>query len=264
MPMIPEATVSMLACARVGAVHSVVFAGFSSEALRDRIVDAKSRVVITADCGKRGGRTVHTKKIVDEAIKGVECVEHVVVFKRTGDSISMDLGRDVWWHEVMKEQRPYCAPEVMNSEDPLFILYTSGSYVLFVSPNRTMCMPFGMVLDAQGDFSYRPLTNNIFSIKCRTGKPKGLLHTTAGYLLQTALSFKYIFDFHPDDVFGCMADVGWITGHSYIVYGPLMNGATTVIFESVPTYPDAGRYWDLVQRHKVRYLVVVLKAEVKR
>ncbi|KAJ1551264.1 acetyl-CoA synthetase [Nowakowskiella sp. JEL0078] len=212
MPMVPEAAIAMLACTRIGAVHSVVFAGFSSDALRDRILDAECKVLVTADQGKRGGKSVHLKKIADEAVSQCASIQKVIVYQRTGDpSVSMTSPRDVWWHEEVANQRTYCPPERMDSEDPLFMLYTSGS----------------------------------------TGKPKGVVHTTGGYLLGAAATVKYVFDVHQGDVFGCMADVGWITGHTYILYGPLLNGVTTVIFESIPTYPDASRYWQLVDKHKV-------------
>jgi len=176
--MVPEAIIAFLACARLGILHSVVFAGFSAEALRDRIQDAASKLVITADEGRRGGKTIHIKKIVDEALKECPTVEHVLVYKKTGSDVPFKSPRDLWWHEEIEKQRPYCPPEIVNSEDALFLLYTSGS----------------------------------------TGKPKGILHTTAGYLLGAAITFKYVFDYHEGDVFGCMADIGWITGHSYIVY----------------------------------------------
>ncbi|UZJ56150.1 hypothetical protein CBS101457_005470 [Exobasidium rhododendri] len=212
LPMIPEAAIALLACARIGAVHSVVFAGFSADSLRDRTVDCEARVVITSDEGKRGGRTIATKSIVDAALKECPKVEHCIVVKRTGnEEVEWTKGRDEWYEEVCEKERPYCPPTPVNSEDPLFILYTSGS----------------------------------------TGKPKGVVHTTAGYLLGTALTVKHIFDLHENDKFACMADVGWITGHSYIVYGPLMNGTTTLIFESTPVYPTASRYWQVVQQHKI-------------
>ncbi|CAG8471446.1 15888_t:CDS:2 [Acaulospora morrowiae] len=211
MPMVPEAVIAFLACARLGAVHSVVFAGFSSEALRDRIKDADSKIVITADEGCRGGKIIHTKKIVDDALKECPNVKRVFVFRRTGSDVPFNPSRDLWWHEEIEKQRPYCPPEIVNAEDPLFILYTSGS----------------------------------------TGKPKGVLHTVAGYLLGAAVTFKYVFDYHEGDVHGCMADIGWITGHTYIIYGPLINGATTVLFESTPIYPSPSRYWETVSKHKI-------------
>jgi acetyl-CoA synthetase len=196
----------MLACARIGAVHSVVFGGFSSEALRDRIVDARCRMVITANEGMRGGRRIPLKSIVDRAIDGMSMVETVLVARRTEHDVPMQAGRDHWLDEECGKQRSTCTVEWMGAEDPLFILYTSGS----------------------------------------TGKPKGLLHTTGGYLVFAAMTHRLVFDVHPGDIFCCAADVGWITGHSYIVYGPLANGATTVMFESVPVYPDPGRYWRMV------------------
>jgi len=213
MPMVPEAAYAMLACTRIGAVHSVVFAGFSAEALHARIVDASCKVVMTADHGLRGGKVVPLKKTVDDALNHADCpsVTHVLVHKRTGNPVPMVFGRDMWLDEEMEKQRPVCPPVPCESEDPLFLLYTSGS----------------------------------------TGKPKGVMHTTAGYLLWSALTHFYTFDYHEGDVYACVADIGWITGHSYIVYGPLCNGGTTLMFESLPTYPDAGRYWDMVQRHKI-------------
>ncbi|RGB26371.1 acetyl-coenzyme A synthetase [Rhizophagus diaphanus] len=214
MPMVPEAAVAFLACARLGLVHSVVFAGFSSEALRSRIIDASSKLVITADEGRRGGKTIHTKKIVDVALEGCSTVEHVLVFRRTGSEVPFSAPRDLWWHEELEKHRPYCPPEIVNAEDPLFLLYTSGS----------------------------------------TGKPKGVVHATAGYLLGAAITFKYTFDYQENDVYGCMADIGWITGHTYIIYGPLLNGATTVLFESTPVYPTASRYWEVVAQHKITQL----------
>ena len=206
LPMIPELAYAMLACARIGAVHSVVFAGFSAEALRDRILDAGCRVLLTADEGLRGGKRIPLKETADQAIEGLGTVETVLVARRTGAPVPMKPGRDLWLADEMARQRSTCPVEWMSAEAPLFILYTSGS----------------------------------------TGKPKGVLHTTGGYLLYAALTHKVVFDLHEDDVYMCAADVGWITGHSYIVYGPLANGATTVMFESIPTYPDAGRYWQVV------------------
>ncbi|KAG2221613.1 hypothetical protein INT45_005187 [Circinella minor] len=213
MPMIPEAIVAILACTRIGAPHSVVFAGFSAESLRDRVVDCSARVVITSDEGRRGGKNIATKRIVDDALGKGEAnqVESVIVFKRTGSPVPWVEDRDVWWHDEMDKARSVCAPEPMNAEDPLFLLYTSGS----------------------------------------TGSPKGILHTTGGYLLGAAATVKYIFDYQPNDVYACMADIGWVTGHSYIVYGPLTLGATTVLFESTPTYPNPSRFWDLIQKHKI-------------
>jgi acetyl-CoA synthetase len=211
LPMIPEAAVAMLACARIGAVHTVVFAGFSADALRDRIQDAEAVAVITADQGLRGGRTIPLKRTVDEAVMAAPSVQHVFVTRRTNAGVPMFPPRDVELDEAMEKQRPYCPAESMDAEDPLFLLYTSGS----------------------------------------TGKPKGIAHTTAGYLLYTSLTHEYVFDYREDDIYACVADVGWITGHSYVVYGPLANGATTVMFESTPVFPDPGRYWDMVQRHGI-------------
>ncbi|WGK70209.1 acetate--CoA ligase [Candidatus Haliotispira prima] len=210
MPMIPEAAVAMLACARIGAIHSVVFAGFSSEALQERIVDSDCRCVVTANEGSRGKKSIPLKRTVDKAVSACPNVHTVFVVQHT--DIPYDLKpQDVDWHDALDAERPYCPCEAMNSEDLLFLLYTSGS----------------------------------------TGKPKGLAHSTAGYLLHVALTQKYVFDCHDGDVHACMADIGWITGHSYVVYGPLLNGTTTLMFESVPGYPDAGRYWDMVERHKI-------------
>ena len=211
LPMIPEAAFAMLACARIGAVHTVVFAGFSADALRDRIQDADAVAVITADQGVRGGKVIPLKRTVDEAVMGAPSVRTVFVTKRTGAKVPFFQPRDVDLDEAMAAQRPYCPPEVMDAEDTLFLLYTSGS----------------------------------------TGKPKGIAHTTAGYLLYTAMTHRFVFDYRDGDIFACVADVGWITGHSYVVYGPLANGATTVMFESTPVYPDPGRYWDMVERHKI-------------
>ena len=206
LSMIPELAYTMLACARIGAVHSVVFGGFSSEALRDRIVDARCRMVVTANEGLRGGKRIPLKKIVDRAVEGMSFVQTVLVARRTETEVEMRAGRDFWLDEECMKQRSTCTNAWMGAEDALFILYTSGS----------------------------------------TGKPKGLLHTTGGYLTYAAMTHRLVFDYHPGDVFFCAADIGWITGHSYIVYGPLANGATTVIFESTPTYPDPGRYWRIV------------------
>merc|ERR1719219_28979 len=211
MPMIPEAAYAMLACARLGAPHSVIFAGFSKIAIRDRVLDGKCRFVITADEGLRAKKVVPLKKTVDAGLEECPDVQTVFVWKRTGAEVNMKEGRDVWLADAMAAERPYCPCEVMDSEDILFLLYTSGS----------------------------------------TGKPKGVVHTTGGYLAYTMATHRYVFDIQPGDVYACVADVGWITGHSYIVYGPLANGATTFMFESVPTYPDAGRYWDMVERHKI-------------
>jgi acetyl-CoA synthetase len=211
MPMIPEAAYAMLACARIGAVHSVVFGGFSPDSLIGRIQDCRSTYIITADEGLRGGRKVPLKANTDEALKSCPEVKTVLVVRRTGGSIGWVEGRDVWYHDAMAKASKDCPPAEMNAEDPLFILYTSGS----------------------------------------TGKPKGVLHTTGGYLVYTAMTHQYVFDYHDGDIYWCTADVGWVTGHSYIVYGPLANGATTVMFEGVPNYPDASRFWQVIDKHKV-------------
>jgi acetyl-CoA synthetase len=211
MPMIPEAAVAMLACARIGAVHSVVFGGFSPEALHGRIEDCQSRLVVTADGGMRGGRMVPLKANVDAALERSPGVEAVLVVRHLGSEISWSQGRDHWYHELGETVADECPCERMNAEDPLFILYTSGS----------------------------------------TGKPKGVLHTTGGYAVWTAATFHYVFDYRPGEIFWCTADVGWVTGHSYVVYGPLMNGATSLMFEGVPNHPDCSRFWDVVERHKV-------------
>jgi len=211
LPMIPEAAVAMLACARIGAVHSVVFGGFSPEALKDRILDSDCKVVITADEGLRGGRTVGLKANADEALSHCPDVHTVFVVKHTGGSVPWKAGRDVWYHEACAAVSAESEPAEMKAEDPLFILYTSGS----------------------------------------TGKPKGVLHTSGGYLVYAAMTHKYVFDYRDGDIYWCTADVGWVTGHSYILYGPLANGATTLMFEGVPTYPDAGRFWQIIDKHKV-------------
>ncbi len=215
MPMIPEAAYAMLACARIGAIHSIVFGGFSPDALAGRIIDCQSTFVITADEGLRGGKTIPLKHNTDLAIdiasrSGVE-VENVLVVRRTGGKVEWFDTRDIWYHEATKAAKPDCPPAKMKAEDPLFILYTSGS----------------------------------------TGKPKGVLHTTGGYLVYASMTHQYVFDYQDGDIYWCTADVGWVTGHSYIVYGPLANGATTLMFEGVPNYPDAGRFWDVVDKHKV-------------
>ncbi|SDK32106.1 acetate--CoA ligase [Pseudomonas indica] len=211
MPMIPEAAYAMLACTRIGAIHSVVFGGFSPDALRDRILDADCRTVITADEGVRGGKYIPLKQNVDKALQSCPDVSTVVVVERTQGKIDWVEGRDLWYHEALHGASTECPPEPMDAEDPLFILYTSGS----------------------------------------TGKPKGVLHTTGGYLLSAAMTHKYVFDYHDGDVYWCTADVGWVTGHSYIVYGPLANGATTLIFEGVPNYPDTSRFWQVIDKHQV-------------
>jgi len=211
MPMIPEAAYAMLACARIGAIHSVVFGGFSPGSLADRIIDCDSRVVITADEGRRGGRKVPLKKNVDEALARCPDVNTVLVFRNTGGTVAWNEKSDVWWHDLVPQQAADCPCEEMNAEDPLFILYTSGS----------------------------------------TGTPKGVLHTTGGYMVYTSLTHEYVFDYQEGDVYWCTADVGWITGHSYIVYGPMANAATMVIFEGIPNYPDTSRFWQIVDKYKV-------------
>ena len=211
MPMIPEVAYAMLACARIGAVHSVVFGGFSPEALKDRILDSDCQVIITADEGYRGGKTVPLKENTNKALESCPRVHTCLVIQRTSGDIDWLEGRDVWYHDASNNVSSECHPEIMDSEDPLFILYTSGS----------------------------------------TGKPKGVMHTTAGYLLMSAMSHKYTFDYKEGDIYWCTADVGWITGHSYIVYGPLCNGGTTLMFEGVPTYPDASRFWQVIDKHQV-------------
>ena len=211
MPMIPEAAIAMLACARVGAVHSVVFAGFSSTALADRINDCQAKMVLTSDGNFRGAKNIAVKAVVDEALENSNCIEKVIVYKRTNVDVTMKTGRDLWWHEVIQNENITHEPASLDAEDLLFILYTSGS----------------------------------------TGKPKGVVHTTAGYMVYTHYSFSNVFQYEQDDVYWCTADVGWITGHSYIVYGPLLAGATTLMFEGVPTYPHVGRFWEIVDKYQV-------------
>ena len=211
MPMIPEATYAMLACARIGAIHSVVFGGFSPDALAGRISDCASDIIITADEGVRGNKAIPLKANTDAAMKIAGDVRHCIVVKRTGNKIDWEEGRDIWYEDLTSQSSSDCEPEVMAAEDPLFILYTSGS----------------------------------------TGKPKGVMHTTGGYMVYASMTHEYVFDYKPGDIYWCTADVGWVTGHSYIVYGPLANGATTLMFEGVPNYPDASRFWQVVDKHKV-------------
>lgn len=215
MPMVPELAIAVLACARIGAVHSVIFGGFSSDSIKDRLIDAQSHFIITADEGLRGNKTIPLKNTIDEAIEkcAVEGhrVETCIVYQRTGTAIYWEKNRDYWWHELTEKTTDVCKPEIMQAEEPLFILYTSGS----------------------------------------TGKPKGVLHTTAGYMIYTATTFKYIFDYKPGEIYWCTADIGWITGHSYAIYGPLANAATTLMFEGIPNHPDAGRFWEICDKHKV-------------
>ncbi|MDP6230203.1 MAG: AMP-binding protein, partial [Candidatus Marinimicrobia bacterium] len=212
MQMVPQLPIAMLACARIGAVHSIVFGAFSADSLRDRINDSECKVLITQDTGVRGTKqTIPMKSNADKAVAQTPSIEHVIVVQRTGESVEMNDERDLWWHEEMDKADTVCAPEEMDAEDPLFILYTSGS----------------------------------------TGKPKGVLHTTGGYLVYTSYTHELIFDYHENDIYWCTADIGWITGHSYIVYGPLANCATSVMFEGVPNYPDFSRFWDVVDKHKI-------------
>jgi len=211
MPMIPEAAIAMLACARIGAIHSVVFGGFSADSLADRINDCDSSLMITADFGIRGGKQIPLKENADKAAKSSACLKKMIVIKKTEEKISWNEGKDFWYHELMKDISDISPPENMNSEDPLFILYTSGS----------------------------------------TGKPKGVLHTTGGYIVYASFTHEYIFDIKEDDIYWCTADVGWVTGHSYIIYGPLANGTTTLMFEGVPNFPDTSRFWQVIDKHKV-------------
>ena len=211
MPMVPEGVYAMLACTRIGAIHSVVFGGFSPDSIVNRILDCKSEFVITADEGLRGQKVIPLKKNIDEALKKCPNVKKCIVLKRTGGNVPFDTKRDVWYHDLTSKMSTTCKPEEMNAEDPLFILYTSGS----------------------------------------TGKPKGALHTTGGYLVYASMTHQYIFDYKDGDIYWCTADIGWVTGHSYIVYGPLSNGATTLVFEGVPSYPDASRFWQVIDKHKV-------------
>ena len=211
MPMVPEGVYAMLACTRIGAIHSMVFGGFSPDSIVNRILDCKSEFVITADEGLRGQKVIPLKKNIDEALKKCPDVKKCIVLKRTGGNVPFDSKRDVWYHELTSKMSTTCKPEEMNAEDPLFILYTSGS----------------------------------------TGKPKGVLHTTGGYLVYASMTHQYIFDYKDGDIYWCTADIGWVTGHSYIVYGPLSNGATTLVFEGVPSYPDASRFWQVIDKHKV-------------
>ncbi len=211
MPMIPELAIAVLACARIGAIHSVIFGGFSAQSIADRVNDATCKIVLTTDGAVRGNKEIPMKETVDDAIANCPSVEKVIVKRRTNTPVSMLEGRDLWWDEAEQEASADCPAEVMNSEDPLFILYTSGS----------------------------------------TGKPKGVVHTCGGYMVYSAYTFANVFQYNPGEVYFCTADIGWITGHSYLVYGPLLNGAKSILFEGVPTYPDAGRFWDIIKRHKV-------------
>lgn len=216
LPMVPEAVIALLACARIGAVHSVIFAGFSADSVRDRILDARCKVVLTADEGKRGGKTIGIKAIIDKALSQCPAVSNVLVLQHTGAQVSWVSGRDHWWHQEVQKWPGYIPPEEMDSEDPLFLLYTSGS----------------------------------------TGKPKGIVHSTGGYLVGAASTGKYVFDIHDGDRFFCGCDVGWITGHTYVVYAPLLLGITTVVFEGTPVHPTPSRYWDIIEKHHITHFYV--------
>jgi len=216
--MVPELAIAMLACTRIGAIHCIVFGGFSADALKDRIQDSGSKILVVCDGTFRGAKAIPQKTNADEAVKECPSVEKVIVVKRVGDKIKCDWteGRDFWWHDEMAKVDAVCEPEWMDAEDPLFILYTSGS----------------------------------------TGKPKGVMHTTGGYLVYTAYTHKMVFDYHEDDVYWCTADIGWVTGHSYIVYGPLCNGATSVMFEGVPSYPDMSRFWKIIEKYRINIIYI--------